>query len=51
MELSLLSVAVNKKLVAQRAVEKALFAVQREVGLTLRETGKMEEDLRAKDGK
>lgn len=50
-ELSLLSVAVNKKLVAQRAVEKALFAVQREVGLTLRETGKMEEDLRAKDGK
>ena len=50
-ELSLLSVAVNKKLVAQRAVEKALFAVQREVGLTLRETGKMEDDLRAKDGK
>lgn len=50
-ELSLLSVEVNKKLVAQQAVEKALFAVQREVGLTLRETGRMEDDLRSKDGK
>lgn len=50
-ELSLLTVDVNKKLAAQREVEKALFAVQREVGQTLRETGKMEGDLRAKDGK
>jgi hypothetical protein len=50
-ELSLLTVDVNKKLVAQQAVEKALFSVQREVGLTLRETGRMEDDLRTKDGK
>jgi hypothetical protein len=50
-ELSLLTVEVNKKLAAQQAVEKALFAVQREVGQTLRETGRMEEDLRSKDGK
>ncbi len=50
-ELSLLTVEVNKKLAYQNGVEKALFAVQREVGQTLRETGRMEDDLRAKDGK
>lgn len=50
-ELSYLTVDVNKKLAAQRDVEKALFAVQREVGQTLRETGKMEGDLRAKEDK
>lgn len=50
-ELSILTVNVNKKLVAQKQVEKDLFTVQREVGLTLRETGKLEEELRSKDGK
>ncbi len=50
-ELTYLTVDVNKKLAAQRQVEKALFAVQREVGQTLRETGRMEGDLRSKDGK
>ena len=50
-ELAALTVKVNAQLAKQKQVEKDLFAVQREVGLTLRETGKLEEDLRKKDGK
>ncbi len=48
-ELATLTAEVSKKLEAQRAVEKSLFEVQREVGLTLRETGKLEGDLRQKE--
>jgi hypothetical protein len=50
-ELATLTAAVNAQLAAQKKVETDLFAVQREVGLTLRETGKLEGDLRTKEGK
>lgn len=50
-ELAQLTNAVNDQLIKQKKTEADLFAVQREVGLTLRETGKLEGDLRAKEGK
>ncbi len=50
-ELAQLTIDVNKQIAAQSAVEKELFTVQREVGQTLRETGRLENELRSKDGK
>lgn len=48
-ELAVLTTEVNKQLARQQKTEQELFAVQREVGLTLRETGKLESDLRDKE--
>lgn len=45
-DLAALTASVNQKLADQAKVETALFEVQRQVGLILRETGRLEQDLR-----
>ncbi|QEL14222.1 hypothetical protein [Limnoglobus roseus] len=48
-ELAVLTTSVNEKLAKQQKTEKSLFEVQQQVGLTLRETSKLEGDLRQKE--
>lgn len=48
-ELAKLTADVTKQLAVQKKTEQDVFEVQRQVGLTLRETGKLEGDLRAKE--